>query len=387
MKTLISIAAFSLILLNLLSQQKDYSQLKAEGEAKYSQGSYAKANEIYASIDRSKLPESDVRWVELRIADTMWRAQAATATPDTSRFEQAEKQLEELIRSHDKDEDRDLVWAEAHESLGDFFFTRRNNVNWGAAWPHYQLALDWWAGQRELDVARDRYLKIVFKASDTSSDSYYYAYYGNYIPLNILENARKITVSQNQRAHLSFLIAMAIRNTGADWETRQQVPDEFEEALKLGKQTDWYDDALYYYAEWMNNYGSITELGENNWQQQPDHVKALQLFRRLTTEFSKGETRYYDQAVQQIKQITDPTLAVSVSNIFLPNSELQFALNARNVKQVDLALYKIDLTRDVRFRQSSDEDEGDVEEGAWIQKVQLAGRTPVKAWSKVIDDK
>jgi hypothetical protein len=71
--------------------------------------------------------------------------------------------------------------------------------------------------------------------------------------------------------------------------------------------------------------------------------KALELFQRITKEFSKGETRYYDQAVQQIKTITDPSLAVGVSNIFLPNSELQFALNARNLRQVELALYKVDL--------------------------------------------
>ena len=386
MKTIISIAALSLILLNSLTQQADYSRAKADAEAQYSQGSYAKANEIYAGIDKSKLPASEARWVEFRIADTMWRAEAATEASDTTKMDQAQKQLEELIRATDNEPDRDIVWAEAHESLGDLFWTRRNNINWGGAWPHYQQALDWWAGQRQLELARDRYLKIVFKAADPPNQGSYYAY-GNYLPLNILENARKIADSANQKAHLSFLIAMSIRNNGGDWEARQQVPDEFEEALKLGKQTEWYDDALYYYAEWMESYGSITEVGENNWQQQPDYVKALELFRRLTREFSKGESRYYDGAIEQIKQITNPLLSVNVSNIFLPSSELQFALNARNIKQVDLALYRIDLTRDVRFRQSSDEDEGDVEDGAWLQKVQLAGRAPVKTWRKSIDDK
>jgi len=386
MKTIISITAISLILLNSLTQQADYSRAKADAEAQYSQGSYARANEIYQGLDKSKLSAPEARWVEFRIADTTWRAQAATETSDTTKLDQAQKQLEELIRANDNEADRDIVWAEAHESLGDLFWTRRNNINWGGAWPHYQQALDWWAGQRQLDLARDRYLKIVFKAADVPNQGNYYSYYGNYLPLNILENARKIAVSSNQKAHLSFLIAMSIRNTGGDWEARQQVPDEFEEALKLGKQTDWYDDALYYYAEWMGSYGFITEIGEGNWQQQADYVKALELYRRLTTEFSKGESRYYDAAIEQIKQITDPVLGVNVSNIFLPNSELQFALNARNVKQIDLALYKIDLTRDVRFRKSSDEDEGDVEEGAWLQKVNLGGR-PVKTWHKLIDDK
>jgi hypothetical protein len=389
MRIIISITAFSILLLNTITQQADYSQLKTEAEAQYSQGSYARANEIYSHVDKTKLSAAESRWVEFRLADTTWRAQAATETADTTKFDQSQKQLEELIRTADGESDRDLVWVEAHESLGDFFWTRRNSMNWGAGWPHYQLALDWWAGQREVDRARDRYLKIVFRAAEPprSNEYYYYTYYGNYIPINILENALKISVTENQKAHLNFLIAMTMRYSGGDWEARQRVPDEFEDAIKPGKQTDWYDDALFYYAEWMSNYGVIRQVADGQWQQEPDYSKSLELFQRLTREFSKGETRYYDQAVQQIKQITEPSISVGVANIFLPESELQFALSARNVKQVDLALYKIDLTRDVRFRRSADDDEGDVEDGVWLQKVQLTGRPPVKAWRKDLNDK
>jgi len=389
MRIIISIAALSILLLNALSQQSDYSQLRNEAETLYSQGSYARANDTYKRVDKSKLSSSETRWVDFRLADTTWRAQAATETADTTKFEQAQKQLEELIRVADAESERDLVWSEAHESLGDFFWTRRNQMNWNGAWPHYQQSLDWWGGQQEVDLARDHYLKIVFKAAEPPQqiENYFYTYYGNYIPLNILENALKISVSENQKAHLNFLIAMTMRYAGGDWESRQRVPDEFEEALKLGKQTDWYDDALYYYAEWMNGYGTIRQTSEGQWQQEPDYVKALELSQRLTREFSKGETRYYDQAVQQIKQLTEPSVSIAVGNIFLPGSEIQFSLNARNLKQVSLALYKIDLTRDVRFRLSSDEDEGDVEDGAWLQKIQLVGRPVVKTWRKDLDDK
>jgi hypothetical protein len=388
MKTIISIAAFSIFLLHAVMQQSDYSRLKTDGEAQYGQGSYARANEIYSQVDKSKLAPPDLRWVEFRLADTQWRSQAATETSDTTKFEQAQKQLEELIRVSDGEADRDFVWAEAHESLGDLFWTRRNQMNWGGAWPHYQQCLDWWAGQRQLDLARDRYLKIVFKAAEPPGHDqyYYYTYYGNYIPLNILENALKISISENQKAQLNFLIAMTMRYAGGDWESRQRVPDQFEDALKPGRQTEWYDDALYYYAEWMNSNGSIRQMADGGWRQEPDYVKALELFQRITKEFSKGESRYYDQALQQIKQITDPTLSIGVSNIFLPASELQFVLNARNLRQVDLALYKIDLTRDVRFRTTSDDDEGDLEDGAWIQKVQIAGRPTVKSWRKEVND-
>src|SRR5215213_2510889 len=387
MKTIIlSISAFAFLLLNAVAQQPDYSQLKNDAEAQYAEGSYARSNEIYSRVDKSKLNPTEARWVEFRLADTSWRAEAGTQTSDTTRLEQAQKQLEELIRVKDKDTDRDLIWAEAHESLGDFFW-RRGNTTWGNAWPHYLAALDWWAGQRDINLARDRYIRIVFRAERPPFQTdYYYTYYGNYTPLDVLENALKISTSANDIAHLNFLLAMTMRYTGGSYTARYRVPDQFEEALKAGKKSDWYDDALFYYAEWMGNYGSVQPLDDGQVQEQPDYEKALELYRRLLREFSKGETRYYDSAQEQIKNILAASMSVAVSNIFLPDSELTFALNARNVGRVDLALYKIDMTRDVHFISSVEEEDGEGDPAPWIQRVPTAGRTPVKTWSKNIPD-
>ena len=101
---------------------------------------------------------------------------------------------------------------------------------------------------------------------------------------------------------------MTMRNNAGDWESRDRVSEEFEAALKAGKQSDWYDDALFHNAEWVNNYGSLRQLPDGQWQQETDYKRALELFRRLLREFRKGETRYYDQAQQQIKTITEPSL-------------------------------------------------------------------------------
>ena len=76
MRIIISIAALSILLLNALSQQSDYSQLRNEAETLYSQGSYARANDTYKRVDKSKLSSSETRWVDFRLADTTWRAQA-----------------------------------------------------------------------------------------------------------------------------------------------------------------------------------------------------------------------------------------------------------------------------------------------------------------------
>src|SRR5687768_1616409 len=301
MKTIIlSVAVFAFLLFNAVAQQSDYSQLKAAAEKEYAQRSYARAHELYASVDKSKLAPAEVRWVEFRLADTSWRAQSSTQSSDRTKLEEAEKQLRALISAAEKEIDRDLVWAEANESLGDFFWSR-NQMNWSAAWPFYERALDWWAGQRDLELARLRYLTIIFRAASPpmANDYYVYTSYGNNIPVSILENALKISTNDNDRSHLNYLIAMGMRYNGrGDASARQRVPDYFEDALKAGKQSAWYDDALYHYAEWMSNFGSMREVG-GVWQPQPDYVKALELFRRLVTEFAKGESRYFDQATQQ----------------------------------------------------------------------------------------
>jgi len=383
MKTIISITALTFILIHSIFQQSDFSNLRTNAEKAYAEGSYARANELYARIDRSKLNIGDRRWVEFRLADSSWRSDAATQTSDSTVTDTAQKQLEELIRVSDKPEDRDLVWAEAHESLGDLFWTRQNQMNWSAAWPHYQQALDWWAGQRSIDEARSRYLKIVFRAAEPPkvAEYYYYGYYGNYIPITTLEDALKISTTEAEKSHLHFLIAMSLRYTAGDWEGRQRVPDEFEEALKAGKQSPWYDDALYSYAEWMNTTGTIVQVREGEWQQRPDFVKALELYRRLVAEFSKGESRYYDNAQQQIVNITSPSLSVAVSNVFLPQSEIQFFINARNIPSVALSLFRVDLNPDLKLGGENP----DASLGLWLQRISVGDKRPVKDWTEKID--
>jgi uncharacterized protein YfaS (alpha-2-macroglobulin family) len=387
MKTIIfSVAEFAFLLFNAAAQQSDYSQLKAAAENEYSQKSYARAHEIYARVDQSKLTASELRWVEFRLADTSWRSQSATQTYDATKVDEAKKQLEELIRVADKDVDRDLVWAEAHESLGDLFWTL-NNMNWYVAWPHYQQALDWWAGQRDVDRARGRYLAIIFRAASPphAREYYFYGSYGNTLPLDILENGLKISTTANDRSHLSYLIAVTMRNRGGDPAIRQRIPDYFEAALSEGKKSDWYDDALFHYAEWLNSSGPVSETADGQWRNEPDYVKALELYRRLTTEFSVGETRYFPQATAQIVTITKPYVGIAVGNIFLPESEIQFSLNARNVRSIAFTLYQIDLTRDIQSGGSADADEGEGDSGDWLQKISAQGKQAIKTWSRTVD--
>ena len=86
MKTIIlSISAFAFLLFNAVAQQPDYSQLKNDAEAQYAQGSYARANELYSKVDKSKLNPSEARWVEFRPGAPSRRPKLPTTRPMSER--------------------------------------------------------------------------------------------------------------------------------------------------------------------------------------------------------------------------------------------------------------------------------------------------------------
>ncbi|MBI1785056.1 alpha-2-macroglobulin, partial [Candidatus Sumerlaeota bacterium] len=314
----LSLIAASLYINSLPAQDSQYDPLHGRGEKEYAEGSYALAHETYEKCAALKLDPTVKRWVDFRLADTLWRAQAGSQTPDASNYEKAQDALQSLIRDRNREEDHDLVWAEAHESLGDFYWLRNDSRNWGTGWNFYQFALEWWAGSPDIESARERYIKIVKKIARPSwvEPYYYYGYYGNQAPMNVLENYLKIAQSANDKAQAHYLIAMTLRNQGGDWEQVRRVPEEFEAALEAGRGGDWYDDALFYYADWMATRGRARMNDEGQWIQEPDYVRALELYRRLLNELKKGETRYYDQAKAQIENITGAQLGLGVSNIF-----------------------------------------------------------------------
>src|SRR5262249_44821240 len=106
----------------------------------------------------------------------------------------------------------------------------------------------------------------------------------------------------------------------------------------------------------------------------------LELFRRITTEYRKGESRYYDPAQEHIAQITHPQIGVYASNIFLPESEIQLNLSWRNIDHIDLKLYKFNFEGDLFF------DDKDQSTYNWIHQINLKEFAPVASWIKEVKD-
>ena len=318
--------------------EQNYDAMKSLAEQFFAEKSYAQALDLYKQVEPQSLSDSEQQWVKFRLADAQWRSLASTRRSDKSELSNARAQLDQLFRQYTRADDYDQTFAEICESLGDYEWNRRDAHNWHQAWPFYEKALDWWAGNPDIDLARTRYLDIVWKASQPEAADvwYYYGYYGNQLPIPIIENVLKIAQTPDDQAHAHYLMAMTLTRQG---QPRQQllVADEFEQAIKAGKDVSWYDDALYRYAERLAQAGIPRQQADGQWLQQVDYPKALELFRRLIKEFKEGETRYYDQTLQQIKNITQAQLSLNVTNVFLPDSEIQYHLYWRNVKAIELS--------------------------------------------------
>ncbi|MEO8215623.1 MAG: MG2 domain-containing protein [Acidobacteriota bacterium] len=350
----------------------DSSSALAQAEGLYAEHSYSRAHELYQSLDLASLDAAARRWIVFRRADTLWRADAATSNPDSTISEEARKALEALLAASEESATHDDVEAEAQESLGDLFWQARRDF--GQAWPHYQAALEFWAGARDLDLARTRYLAIVFRAA--TGPAGYGSYYSNGIPLQVFENAASIARTADDRGHAHFLLAMQLRNQG-DFHSAQRTDEEFKLVVALGKRTSWYDDALNEYAQWLESAGTVFLTDDGQVSRKQDFVRALEIYRRLTSEFSKGETSYYDSAVSRIRNIVDPALGVTVSSVFLPTSETAFTMSYRNVPQVEFTVWRVDLTKDVHF----DRGHGDL-----LQSIVAGASAPFRHWTEKTGD-
>ncbi|MDX1385666.1 MAG: MG2 domain-containing protein, partial [Thermoanaerobaculia bacterium] len=119
-------------------------------------------------------------------------------------------------------------------------------------------------------------------------------------------------------------------------------------------------------------------LADGTVQRRPDLEAALRLYRRLLAEFDEGETRYHDDARRRIADITADRLSLAVASVFLPGTEARAMLGWQNIRGARLALYAVDLTRDV--------DLAGLDTDHWLDGVSVSLRTPVRAWNEVLED-
>ena len=383
---LLAVLLFAHALAPLPLVREDYASIKSRAEELYARGSYEKARLAYAAVDLDGLEPAERRFVEFRLADTGWRAIAASESADDTEIQKAHASLEALQKKIDRPEARDRLWATVEESLGDFFWTRRNSRDFGSAEPHYRNALDWWAGAR----GRERRAGVISRSSGrwlgpTRSSSSNGRWLGH-VPLDVAENALRVASDARDRAEVQFLFAMVVRNRGGDADAQQRGLEALEAAITAGKSTPWYDDALFACAQWYESNGVPVVQEDGSTLQKQDYVKALAVYRRITEEFRKGDTPYFDQARAAIERIVAPEMSLSVPSAFLPGSEIGYGLQWRNVPKIDLALYTVDLARDVHFRNAGGANASDRNSSEWLRTIDLHELEKRAAWTYATHD-
>jgi alpha-2-macroglobulin len=360
----------------------DYAGLKADAERLWVAKSFQQAHDTYLKAKLAELPPDEQRWVRFRLADTEWRSQAAAPTADRSVFEKAQQALSELVRDASRPEDRDRIWVEVQESLGDFWWLRADQRS-SSGWSNYQQALDWWAGAANVTLARERYLAIVRRMAQPAwrGADFYDGYFGT-VPLPVAENFLEIAKSPDDRILGHYLLAMTLLRSGGDYEQRQRIPAELTAALKGGKANDWYDDALWQYGNFLESQGRLIQTEGEGWRYEPDYPGAVAIYKRILAEFKPGESRFVDEAKRRLEDITRAHVELSVSGIFLPDTFPSLYLSWRNVKAIELVLYRVELGADLQPARKRADDEPD----DWPHRIDLSSAKKVKAWTKSTGD-
>ncbi len=344
-------------------------------------GAWSEAHKLYESISQRTLTDDEQRWVTFRLADTGWRAMSGARRTDESAYDGYRRSLERLIEDHyTREPDRDLAYALAAESLGDFWWSalNRRHANWGAAQPWYQRAFEYWANSTDVDEARERYLGIVNKVYDVLEARNWH--WNALLSDAILADAREIAVDDRDIARMSYLYASATSSRGQTYVLNRRTIEAYEEAIAKGRGTEWYDDALYNYARFMLYTGRVEVTDEGYVAAKPDYVRAVELFERLTRTYDRGESRFWDEARNQIREITGKTIDLRVDQVYLPGSDQRLHVHWRNVDRVSVKLYPTDLTADIRPTRDHGVDH-------WLQSIEVSGVAPVRTWDIETEDR
>ncbi|MCU1244166.1 MAG: Large extracellular alpha-helical protein [Acidobacteria bacterium] len=360
------------------SSAAGYESLKRQAEGAYEEKSYQRAHDFYEQVAKLELAAADRRWVTFRLADTAWRVDAADPSPDQEKRDQARKELETLISESGEEHDR--VWAEANESLADEWWLHPQLDNYGTAQPFYAAALDWWGGSGEVDLARRRYLAIVFRLAAVGR------YGGRWqgeamenasvVPHDVLVNALAIATDPQDRAHARFLLGtqlLATRRT----ESVERGLELLDGVIGEGKGTPWYDDALFAYAQQLSDQGRVIVLESGDPGFKHDYAKAVELFLRIVA-LGAEQTRFYEQAKRSVDDILQPSVSAMVPGNFLPGSEQEVIVPWRNLKEVELTVTAVDLTRDV--------DPALSHRVGWAQAIKTEGRPVIRRWKVQTSD-
>lgn len=361
-----------------------YEQLTEDADKVYAEGSYWKAHVLYEQAKRLAPDPAAARLMDLKISDSSWRNEVASQSRDDSKLQAALTTLRELAKSDRPGHQRDVVWADANASLGDYFWIR--NRDWGSGWRHYELALDFWAGSSDAELARGRYLSISQRLLLPSWLDLSNRWIHGWVqaPASVARNAASLSDTPDDIARANLALALILRKTSPNWHAIKQIPETFERVIEMGIGSktlrETYQAALFHYAEFLSQDGRAVTLSNGQQVRRADYAAALELYRRIVKEFTAQDSSFWGASRDRIREITKAELDVSVGQTFLPGSEIQFNLGWRNIEEIEFRLFRTNLTTDVDLGSRTPDYKG------WLESLKLDDLDRLKSWRRLASE-
>ncbi len=260
-----------------------------------------------------------------------------------SRVESAHKELTDIIAG----KDHDRWWAEANESLAQYFILRDRWSHQTEIIQYYDNARDYWAGSSDMKLAKAQFVRVSFDYGDYLSQNMGW-YYQGLRPIegrgvisgsnglaSLYHEILKVTDNELEKARATYALGMCYLNNYSLPQDAKLAEKYFTQIIDKYKESEWVDDAYF-------------QLGQY-YERQTEFEKALTTYRDYVARFRPGMSQWLDNAKERIKDITAGALQVSVGYHFLPGSEIQFNLGWKNIDEVQVALYKVDLVENLQL--------------------------------------
>lgn len=299
--------------------------------------------------------ETSAESLEARLVSAEQRLNEALLQEDASALKAARRDLEELSRQAAK---ADLA-PQTHIALG-FSYLGTIEVAPDRAWTHFEKALSYWAGDRRVDLARERYLSIIRRLTQEAQSVIIEA-----APLDLLQDVIKIAQTPEDVAMGHFLVA---RKLSRDPSTPQRARAglEYAAAAAQNARDDLRAEILYRFGQWAAENGATNYSDQGELILEPDYAQAVSLYEQVLE--IDPESRFAQQARREIEAIRRPSLSVRVPNTFRPNTQAHVVLLRRNVEAADLRLYPLPVDRLTPQGQRLDD---------WLAAVDVSSLTPV----------
>lgn len=371
------------------SPAEDFSKRWKEAEALAQSGAYYRALEIYQELldtwdtgnpAEQILESRDRQELVFQKLDATWRAYAGRGEEALELLYTTRAELETLLfelESTSSGRPPEL-YARVAASLGAFHLRALPSVDWWTSWGYFEQALDWWAGSTDLETAGQAYLDLVYqftRPAEQQNQNYQNAV--SPMPIQVLDNFLRIAESNADRAYGNFLFAQSLSRQRQDARQRLRISQAYENGVTyaLEASSPWLDDILYYYAAWSAREGNLYFNDQGNLVAEPDYAQAIRYYQELVNRFTERESQYVDDAQRALENIRKSHLAVSVSNVYLPESEVSFVLQSRNLEAVTVELYAIDLNQALPISRL------DGPETAWLDAFVIRQLEPWKRYN------